>query len=204
MPKLIIDTTSRICQVALIQNYEIVAHSFEETAFGMGEILFGLIDKLFETSGTFKKDISEIYVTLGPGSFTGVRIGISAALGLKLGLNVPLYGISALKAHKMQAKKSLPTLVVLDARRKDFYVQAFDENDYPITDPLNISIETLKMTFSNSKYFVCGDCIDQIQDDQMRLWIWDQSRFLDPMSILKAPLEASPVPLYVRSPDVGI
>jgi tRNA threonylcarbamoyladenosine biosynthesis protein TsaB len=205
MIKLIIDTSSHICQIALIRDEELISHVFQERSFGMGEIIFEIIAQALNKAAIIKRDICEIYVTLGPGSFTGVRIGIATALGLKLGFGIPLLGVSSFKAHAQRQKLSgLKPLVVLDARRQDIYVQAFDVHLNPETDPLNISLETFREMFSRGEYFVCGDGITQIRDRTFLYSVFDQNRFLDPLLITQTPCEDSVVPLYVRPPDVGI
>ncbi len=200
MYKLVIDTCSRICQVALIKDDHTISHLIKETSMGIGEILLDLIIQLI-SNHCKKEDLSEIYVTVGPGSFTGVRIGIATALGLKLGLGIPLFGISSFKAHAKQKNHPLPALVILDAKRQDFYVQEFDENGVPVDIPLNISLETLTKMFKDRSYFVCGD---YVQDTQSSKWVLDKSRFLDPLIITQTKPEQGTQPLYVRPPDVGL
>lgn len=167
---------------------------------GIGEILLDLIEQVISPHCQ-KQDLNEIYVTIGPGSFTGVRIGIATALGLKIGLKIPLFGISSFKAHAKQKKHPLPALVILDAKRQDFYVQEFDENGSPVCEPLNISLVTLEEMFKDRSYFVCGD---YVQDTHNSKWILDQNRFLDPLIITKTKPEQEAIPLYVRPPDVGM
>jgi tRNA threonylcarbamoyladenosine biosynthesis protein TsaB len=190
--------------VALFQDFEMLSHVFQERSYGMGEILFSLMEEAFKTAGVFKKDISQIYVTLGPGSFTGLRVGIAAAIGLKIGLNKPLFGVSCLKAHARQNAHHKSILVILDARREDFYVQAFDDHLNPKSDPLNISLELIEKMFSNNDYWVCGDIVDKINLNHKALWTIDKSRFLKPLSIIQTPLESKIIPFYIRPPDVGI
>ena len=204
MIKLVIDTSSQICQVAFVEDENILSHVSKEISLGMGEALFGILQNALDKTGIIKQDIGEIYVTLGPGSFTGVRIGISAALGLKLGLNIPLYGVSSLKAHATQSKQLLPCIVILNAKRKDFYVQAFRSDLCAITEPLNISVEMIREMLSNKSYFVCGDSAQEIKDDLFSNCVFDENRFLDPLSIIKTRKESDVVPLYIRPPDVGM
>ncbi len=205
MIKLVIDTSSHICQIAIIKDETILSHVFQEISFGMGEALFGILQKALDQAGIIKQDIDEIYVTLGPGSFTGVRIGISAAIGLKLGLGIPLHGISSLKAHAQQGRSVLPALVILDARRqKDFYVQAFAPDLTPLTEPLNISVEMIREMLSNKAYFVCGDAAQELKDGLFLNCVFDENRFLDPLSIIHTGGQKQVAPLYIRPPDVGI
>lgn len=201
---LVIDTSSRICQVAITQHDQVLAHVVDERSHGYGEIIFGLLGRALKESGIEKKELSAIYAITGPGSFTGVRVGVSAALGVHMGLEIPLFGISAFKAHKTQ---NMPfgqdMLVILDARRVDVYVQAFSQDGVELTSEMNISLVTLEEMFSNRMYRICGDYAESISHVVCKNWHKNSNSFLKPLSIVQTEPEQSYAPLYVRPPDVG-
>ena len=82
------------------------------------------IDNCLATSGKTYQDIERIGVSCGPGSFTGIRVGMATARGIGLGLNVPVAGVSCLdacEASALAAKSDGPLLSVLDAGRGEFF-----------------------------------------------------------------------------------
>jgi len=92
-----------------------------ETDRGQAEILIPMIADIVKASQTLMKDIDAIAVTRGPGSFTGVRIGLATARSLGLALNIPVYGFSTLDVlAKFDGSKSL---YLIDTKRGDFYGQ---------------------------------------------------------------------------------
>jgi tRNA threonylcarbamoyladenosine biosynthesis protein TsaB len=80
-------------------------------------------------------DLNAIALNIGPGSFTGVRIGIAAAQGIKLVESVPLIGVSGLLALACMSDDNAQVLALMDARRGMSYVQLFDQNKKAITQP---------------------------------------------------------------------
>ena len=106
------------------------------------EILMPLIKGAMEEAGVSFKELTKIAVTKGPGSFTGVRIGLASAQGLSFASNVPLVGVSALEAVAFKAEQ--PDLcVVLETKRDDFYVQTFKYLN-PISTPYVADARRLK------------------------------------------------------------
>lgn len=128
MAILTFDTSSINCAVH-IRRDDGVFH--EETAGigrGHAEILIEMIERGLAVLDIRFKDLTKIGVTTGPGSFTGVRVGLSAARGYGLALDIPVVGISALAAFAREAPAGQPVLVVLDAGRGGFYAEFFGED----------------------------------------------------------------------------
>ncbi|MDY8107852.1 tRNA (adenosine(37)-N6)-threonylcarbamoyltransferase complex dimerization subunit type 1 TsaB [Fulvimarina sp. 2208YS6-2-32] len=99
----------------------IVAAISETIGRGHAERLPSVIDRLFEASGHCFADITGIAVTVGPGSFTGVRVGVSAARGYALALAVPVVGLATLHAMAEAVRDERPVLAIHDARRGEVY-----------------------------------------------------------------------------------
>ena len=97
----------------------------EPMAQGHAERLFPAIAELLARAGSAYSELGRIAVTTGPGSFTGVRIGLSAARGLGLGLAIPVLGIDTFSAVSLLAPDGLEVSVVMDARRGEMYAQQF-------------------------------------------------------------------------------
>lgn len=133
-PLLAIDTAAPRLQLALLRG-EHADTIVEEMPQGQAERIFPAIDELLERSGLAYKDLRRIAVTTGPGSFTGLRIGLSAARGLGLALGIPVIGVPSLLALSLPMT-SMPAAVLLDARRDEAYFQAFSGPAIPASDAL--------------------------------------------------------------------
>jgi tRNA threonylcarbamoyladenosine biosynthesis protein TsaB len=132
---LAIDTAAPRLQLALLRG-DSVDVSIDEIAQGHAEIIFDRIATLLARNGVAYADLTRIAVTTGPGSFTGLRIGLSAARGLGLALGIPVVGVPSLQAISLYAKPGHPTAVLLDARRGEAYVQRFFGPGKPWDGPL--------------------------------------------------------------------
>ena len=128
-----IETSTKACSVAIHKNGNLIAlkESITEN-FSHSEKLLVFVEELIETSQIKLVDISAIAVSMGPGSYTGLRIGVATAKGLCYGLNIPLISISTLKSMslgmglKMKADLFCP---MIDARRMEVYSAFFDINN---------------------------------------------------------------------------
>jgi tRNA threonylcarbamoyladenosine biosynthesis protein TsaB len=122
MKILAVDTSSRSCSVAVVENSSLLAEIIKEDGETHSRHLMDMIKKVFELSGLTPFDIDCFAVTKGPGSFTGLRIGISSVKGLAAATGKPLAGISTLDAIAAQA---LPTpyliCALIDARKGEVY-----------------------------------------------------------------------------------
>lgn len=120
------DTSRAACDVALLRGHETLGHRFEEMTKGQAERLLVICRSLMVDAGIAPTELSAIGVGIGPGNFTGIRIAVSAARGLALGLGIPAIGVSAFEALRLGA--DVPCTTCVDARRDQVYVQAFDAN----------------------------------------------------------------------------
>ena len=125
-----IETATHICSVALSKN-GVLVDGIDEASDGYvhGEKLTGFIDELLKRHHIEYKDLSAVSVSAGPGSYTGLRIGISTAKGLCFGLNIPIISIPSLQslfeiAHKKHPEKLIA--VLFDARRMEVYSEIYD------------------------------------------------------------------------------
>jgi tRNA threonylcarbamoyl adenosine modification protein YeaZ len=117
------DTSAAHCAVALYLGGEIVSEHIEPMTKGQAERLFPLCEEVLSAAGITWTELDAIGVCVGPGNFTGVRVGVSAARGLALSLAKPAIGISKLEAMGLDCVGE--ATVVMDARRKRAYVQKF-------------------------------------------------------------------------------
>lgn len=126
---LAIDTTSGSTGVALAAGGRVLASSVVEKPYRHSENLFSRIEEVLKEAGMGKGDLTGIAVTRGPGSFTGLRVGLATAKGLAYGLGVPLAGVSSLLA---QAEPELGpgkiTAPLFDAKKNQIYAAAYDRD----------------------------------------------------------------------------
>lgn len=130
---LAIDTAAPRLQLALLVD-DRADVLVEDMAQGQAERIFPAIDELLARNGLAYKDLARIAVTTGPGSFTGLRIGLSGARGLGLALGIPVVGIPSLLALSLCAQCD-PVAVLLDARRDEAYFQLFSGPGIAVGEP---------------------------------------------------------------------
>lgn len=124
---LALDTAVNGCSVAIFNTAEnTVAKDCVATERGQAEILVPMISAILEKSGFGYQDLTQINVTAGPGSFTGVRVGLATAKALALALNIPLYAFSTLDVIATHIGITEKSLIVIDTKRGDYYGQVFE------------------------------------------------------------------------------
>ena len=129
---LAIDTAAPRLQLGLLLGDGRTDTSMDEIATGHAELIFGRIAELLGRNGLGYADLERVVTTTGPGSFTGLRIGLSAARGIGLARGIPVVGVSSLVALSLGADG--PASVLLDARRGEAYFQSFAGPGEPITE----------------------------------------------------------------------
>jgi tRNA threonylcarbamoyladenosine biosynthesis protein TsaB len=132
-----IETSTKVCSVALSQSGKLVDYVTEKhDSFAHSELLTVLINSLLAKNGMAYNDLLAVSVSSGPGSYTGLRIGVSTAKGLCYALDIPLLSIDSLSALHYFAKSELRTqgihLTMIDARRMEAFAAFYDAQDYCI------------------------------------------------------------------------
>lgn len=121
---LAIDTSTEACSAAILQSSGCVWR-FERTANTHTALLLPMISSLLAETGLSLQDLDAIAVTRGPGSFTGVRIGVGMAQGISFGLKIPVFEVSTLAALAVNVKNSERVIVAIDARMQEVYTATF-------------------------------------------------------------------------------
>ncbi|MCC6900465.1 MAG: tRNA (adenosine(37)-N6)-threonylcarbamoyltransferase complex dimerization subunit type 1 TsaB [Polyangiaceae bacterium] len=129
MRLLCIETSSRRGSVVLAEGPQLVVRATHAEPNAHAERLRPLLDQVLAEAGWHKTQIDRLGVGMGPGSFTGLRVGIAFAQGIALGLDRPLIGVGSLEAMAAGCPPTLgwPRIALLDARRDEVFVQAFAE-----------------------------------------------------------------------------
>jgi len=155
-----IETATKNCSVSLAKDgITIIVKEISEDGYSHAEKLHLFIEEILKESNTNFQDLNAVAVSKGPGSYTGLRIGVSAAKGICYALNIPLISVDTLQVLAKQAKIEEGLIIpMLDARRMEVYSAVFDRNYNKIMD---VQAEVLTpesyAEIEESAYFI-GDC----------------------------------------------
>jgi tRNA threonylcarbamoyladenosine biosynthesis protein TsaB len=167
-----IETSTKVCSVALSKNGSSVDFITEFSEdFVHSERLNILISELLNRAHVSFSDLSAVSVSSGPGSYTGLRIGVSTAKGLCYALSIPLIAVDSLSSLAYLVKKEVDnqqslTLSMIDARRMEAYTALFDSNHYAIK-PVSADIfdaQYLSNISENINVFLVGDAQEKCKD----------------------------------------
>lgn len=125
---LCIETATTNCSVAIFKNNELIAIKEDrDKNYSHAEKLHVFIEQLLMENGLLKENLDAVAVSKGPGSYTGLRIGVSAAKGLCFALDIPLISINTLGCLANQVEGNFNSVFpMLDARRMEVYVAGFN------------------------------------------------------------------------------
>lgn len=152
---LAVDTATKRLNIAVKNGTEIYSKSINE-GFAHSENIIPTIDELLNRAGITLKDIELFICTRGPGSFTGLRIGMATLKGFATALNIPLVSIPTLDVYSKNIDRSI-VLPVIDARKRSFFTAIYKDGQRE-TDFLDINpIEITELTKSYSEIYLTGD-----------------------------------------------
>lgn len=215
---LAIDTASRALSIALGDGRGVSFAAHQLRSRGQAENLMPMIERGFRATGSTAADLTGLAVTVGPGTFTGLRIGLAAARAMRVALNIPLLGMTALEVLAADAARRFPdrpVLAALDARRDQVYAQMFRRAEPPFAEcwsaPVAVAAEgAALMAVSGAVLIgngaalvaphVAGETVvlDGVEPDARHLL-----RLAAARSLPSCPVPA-PGPLYLRAPDAKL
>jgi len=219
---LAIDTALSSCSVAVIKSGSIAAVRLQEMVRGQSEALLPMAAATLTDANIDWVDLDVLAVTVGPGAFTGLRIGLAAVRGLGLSLNLPMIGVTTMetiaRATTVNERSTVMIMVVVESRREDLFVQCFDRNLKEISDIQACLPENLKDLVKMQSVLLCGDGTERAAKaliksgvqvdisqsaklpnaDSVALIAYERwQRDKDKISVDRTP----PSPIYVRPPD---
>lgn len=180
---LAVDTSALTATVAIIKDGVSVFENNITNALTHSETLMPMIDYALKSVKLTVNDIDLFAVSCGPGSFTGIRIGVSAIKALAYATDKPVYGINTLSAlaYNLSVVENIPICPIMDARRSQVYNAIYKfENGAPIevVPPRALSIEELCSSITEKTYFV-GDGVNVYKDTIIKL-CGDKALFAPP------------------------
>lgn len=209
---LAIDTAGVNCSAALYDAGAgtLIASRTETIGKGHAELLPGMVDDVFKAGDKSPKDVGLIGVTIGPGSFTGIRVGVAAARGFGLALSVPVIGVTTLEVLAAMARETAPQkpiLATMDAKRGEIYTQLFDVDGRPATEPQALTIEDARALATSSAALLTGSGAGAILLETRSPL--ETAAALDHFDIetvakiaaLRPNVTGKAAPLYLRGPD---
>ena len=174
---------------------------------GQAEALAPMVQEVMGLAGVAFKDLARIAVTTGPGTFTGVRIGLAMARGLGVALTIPMAGINSLAAIACnETSGDLPIVVAVDARASEIYFASYDASGHELRAPVIVALTEAHKLMPTHPVKMLGTAADLLLNgtQNMRSDAGDlpiAANFVK----LAASIPESPVPpepLYLRPPDV--
>ena len=164
-----IETSTSICSVAIHEQGELLALAEIKEPGAHAEKLLLLVDEVFEKAGLSFGDLDAVAVSQGPGSYTGLRIGVSTAKGIAYALEIPLIGINTLQA--MAASQSVApgdyVVAVLDARRKEVYTQTFGDSLQELSPIEAVVLEegVFASILEKGRVYFVGDGVEKVKEE---------------------------------------
>ena len=157
------ETSAKAASVALMENGTLLGESYQNTGLTHSQTLMSMAEDLLDACGKTPQQVDAVAVAAGPGSFTGVRIGVAAAKGFAWGKEIPCYGVSTLEAmaHNLGVWNGF-VVPTMDARRSQTYTAIFHAEGGKLTrilDDCAISFEELGNLLKSCKepIFLVGD-----------------------------------------------
>ncbi len=134
MKILALETSAKACSAAVTEDEQVLASCYQNTGLTHSRTLMPMVESLLNNADLSVDDLGLIAVAAGPGSFTGIRIGVAAAKGLAFAANLPAAGVSTLYAMALGLSHMNGLIVcAMDARRAQIYNALFEAKDGRLT-----------------------------------------------------------------------
>ena len=226
------DTALGACSVAVAEkapgeDRRILASAFEARNRGHAEVLMPMIEQVLQDAGCTYADLTRIGVTVGPGTFTGVRLGVAAARGLALATGLDVVTMTTLEALALNVpgdevnRPKARIIATHDARRGDLYVQTFDTDRQARDEPRVMPLVQAADLVAGSGAVAVGTGAVLLRDALSARAGEEADANTGPVAVSSAlsqpdaavfasvlmdrrPCEAAPEPLYLRAPDAKL
>lgn len=208
------DTTAAACSIALVDDHTVLAHEHLAMAQGQAEALIPLIDEVMAAANLDYSQLDRIAVTVGPGSFTGVRVGLATARALGLAANTPVVGVSTLDVladavPDVERARVRTILSAIDTKRGELYVQLYDEHGSAQNAPAALPPPDLSTWVEAETVCVVGDGSSLALPHLKNAFASTADMLPDAVRIARRgaqaiPMPTGPLPLYVLPPKITL
>lgn len=166
MRYLYIDTSSSYLYTAIVENGKLLSEIKEEFGQSLSEVALPKIASMFEKTNLEAKDIDKIIVVDGPGSFTGIRIGITIAKVYAWSLDIPITTITSLEAMALSSDEEKVHVPMINARRGYVYTAIYDKDYNELLKPQHMKLEDLlkELEKINEYEFISNDKFEGIEN----------------------------------------
>lgn len=218
MPKgtLVFDTATGGISIGAVSGDGHIAKRVMETQRDQASLLVPLIQEVLDELKLSFDGLQCVATTQGPGSFTGLRIGLSAARTFGVSLGIPVLGINTLDVMAAHYTQDAPYLIVLETKRQDFYACFYDQDGMALSDPFAAEINEVLKKMPNGVNAVGGDCLERFKAEAGDVDLTYLHEFKQPdpevflsvaqrkFETLNGDMPARPKPLYLRGADVSV
>lgn len=215
------DTAQGALSAAIRDGDGELASFFEPRTRGHAEALMPLLETLLAEAALGFSDLDALAVTVGPGTFTGLRVGLSAARGLALALGLPLVGVTTLEsiAEPVGAAPDETVIASFDAKRNEVYLQVFSSALIPITEPLLVDLGDVAAHLPEGRLVLVGTgsalLVEILAGRAADLRIAEARPQPEAAAIARIAMKRlaaegrgafrqAPQPLYIRAPDAKL
>ena len=153
------DTSTEKFSISILKNNKVVLNLSKILNKTYSKFLIPLLKESLEQSNLNIKKINNIIISLGPGSFTGVRIGIAAAKGLGIPHKINILGFNNMDVlvQSIDSNSKEKIVTIIKSKKNNYYYQLFDSKKKPINKVSFFSINNLPNFFFNKNIIICGD-----------------------------------------------
>jgi len=207
---LAVDTALGACSAALLDGDTVLAHRFEPMDRGHAERLAPMVEEVMREANLAFAALERLAVTTGPGTFTGQRVGLAFARGLRIALSKPLIGITTLAAMAAQAMAETgrkTAAAIHDARRGEVYLEIAGGYASP-PEVLTFSDAIQRLAALRDDFALAGTAapatLMAVPHAQMSSVIQPDAVWVARLAVRAPATEAAPKPLYLRAPDAKL
>ena len=211
MLTLAIDTAANFCSACVWDEASdhVVAQEERDIGRGHAEQLMQLVETVMRSGGRDYAELGRIAVAVGPGSFTGIRVGVAAARGFGLALGIPVVGVTTLEALAADAEglASGPFVVAVRGGRGQYFMQEFDASGHALGGPAATDETAVVEAIPAEASMLVGNAAADIavrlaaEGREMPAVIDRATGNIATLARLSARSSHAPVPLYLRGAD---
>ena len=154
MATLLLDSSNTSLSVGFEKDNQLIGYSSFEAWQVQSEYMVPEIDKLMDELSLTRRDISGIIISIGPGSYTGVRIALTIAKITALACDCPIYPVSSLRVLKNDKK---PSICLINARSNRSYFGVYEDQKVIVEDTIKTNVEVLNYIKEHPDFCVCGN-----------------------------------------------